>query len=89
MSEHSTHSIDEKYVVELYRAAAREQEGQWVCELLGVDRPVSEREREQAMEACSPVGACSDWLIPEAGPGAGVRIANTRRALRGQAVPPF
>lgn len=85
MSTHNTYRADERHVEELYRAAAHEQEDQWVRELLGVDPSESVN---RPWKACSPVGA-SDWLIPEGGPGAGVRIANTRRALREQAVPPF
>lgn len=49
-SAHDAHRPTEKEIEALYARAARETEDEWVRQLVGVDRPVSEREAEQALE---------------------------------------
>jgi hypothetical protein len=44
------HRPPQREIEALYSRVARETEGEWVRQLVGVDRPVSEQEAEQALE---------------------------------------
>lgn len=50
MSAHDAHGPTEEEIADLYTRVAREAADEWVRQLVGVDRPVSEQEAEQALE---------------------------------------
>ncbi|GAA1100307.1 hypothetical protein [Nocardiopsis metallicus] len=50
MSALDAHRPTQREIEALYSRAARETGDKWVRQLVGVDRPVSEQEAEQALE---------------------------------------